>query len=332
MKLLSMKIEDANHAGIVIGSEVLDVTAYIDSPGATLRHEKAEMRPPLEDALDLYRFSVETSPLICSTGLTALDIYKISVIPLSHLVSYIEKNQSHADSCREAGMLLPLNSIKLNPPVLRPGKILAVGLNYAAHAAEQNIKPPETPLIFSKNVTALIAPNQAIQLPYASDQVDYEAELAFVIGREAQSVSAERAFDYIAGYTIINDVTARDLQAREKQWVRAKGLDTFAPCGPWLVTPDEISDPHALDIELRVNGELRQQSNTSDLIFKIPQLVEFISQDLTLRPGDIISTGTPSGVGVFMNPPVYLKDGDQLDITLAGVGELHNPVKGRAGH
>jgi 2-keto-4-pentenoate hydratase/2-oxohepta-3-ene-1,7-dioic acid hydratase in catechol pathway len=243
----------------------------------------------------------------------------------------IEHDQAHADECREAEMLLPLNSISLNPPVLAPGKILAVGLNYAAHAAEQNIKPPETPLIFSKNVTALIAPNQAIQLPWASDQVDYEAELAFVISREAKAVSAERAFDYIAGYTIMNDVTARDLQAREKQWVRAKGLDTFAPCGPWLVTQDEINDPHAVDIELRVNGELRQQSNTSDLIFKIPQLVEFISQDLTLRPGDIISTGTPSGVGVFMNPPVYLKDGDQIDITLAGIGELHNSVKGRVG-
>jgi 2-keto-4-pentenoate hydratase/2-oxohepta-3-ene-1,7-dioic acid hydratase in catechol pathway len=310
MKLLSMKLGNENRAGIVIGEEVLDVSKYLDSRGVLVQNEPREFMPDgFEDALAVYQLGIE------------------KFLPL---VSRIENDQLHADECREAGMLLPLNSINLNPPVLRPGKILAVGLNYAAHAAEQNIKPPETPLIFSKNVTALIAPNQPIQLPYASDQVDYEAELAFVIGKEAKAVSAERAFDYIAGYTIINDVTARDLQAREKQWVRAKGLDTFAPCGPWLVTQDEIGDPHALDIELRVNGELRQQSNTSDLIFKIPQLVEFISQDLTLRPGDMISTGTPSGVGVFMNPPVYLKDGDQIDITLAGVGELHNPVKGRA--
>ncbi len=310
MKLLSMKLGNENRAGIVIGEEVLDVSAYLDSRGVLIQNEPDEIMPDLfEDALAVYQLGIE------------------KFLPL---VSRIETDQPHADECREAGMLLPLNSIELNPPVLAPGKILAVGLNYAAHAAEQNIKPPETPLIFSKNVTALIAPNQAIQLPWASDQVDYEAELAFVIGREARSVSAAQAFDYIAGYTIVNDVTARDLQAREKQWVRAKGLDTFAPCGPWLVTQDEISDPHALDIELRVNGELRQQSNTSDLIFKIAQLVEFISQDLTLRPGDIISTGTPSGVGVFMDPPVYLKDGDQIDIRLAEVGELHNPVKGRA--
>src|SRR5437868_7317581 len=310
MKLLSMKLGNANRAGIVIGEEVLDVSAYLDSRGVLIQNEPREFMPDgFEDALAVYQLGIE------------------KFLPL---VSHIENDQAHADECREAEMLLPLNSINLNPPVLTPGKILAVGLNYAAHAAEQNIKPPETPLIFSKNVTALIAPNQAIQLPYASDQVDYEAELAFVIGREARSVSAERAFDYIAGYTVINDVTARDLQAREKQWARAKGLDTFAPCGPWLVTHDEIGDPHALDIELRVNGELRQQSNTSDLIFKIPQLVEFLSQDLTLRPGDIISTGTPSGVGVFMDPPVYLQDGDEIEITLADIGELRNPVVGRA--
>lgn len=298
MKLLSMKIGDANHAGIVVGDEVLDVTA-LAATGAASAGEWLESHSRLEDALDLYRLGVEK---------------------LSALV----------DAHKESGPLLPLDSIKLNPPVLRPGKILAVGLNYAAHAAEQNIKPPESPLIFSKNVTALIAADEPIQLPHASERVDYEAELAFVIGREARSVSAEDAFDYVAGYTIVNDVTARDLQAREKQWVRAKGLDTFAPCGPWLVTQDEIADPHALDISLRVNGELRQQSNTSDLIFKIAQLVEFISQDLTLRPGDIVSTGTPSGVGVFMDPPIYLQGGEQIEITIAGIGQLRNPVAGRA--
>jgi 2-keto-4-pentenoate hydratase/2-oxohepta-3-ene-1,7-dioic acid hydratase in catechol pathway len=310
MKLLSMKIGNANHAGIVIGDEVLDVSAYLDARGVLIQNEPDEIMP------DVF--------------VDALAVYQLGIEKFLPLVSRIETDQPHADECREAGMLLPLNSINLNPPVLAPGKILAVGLNYAAHAAEQNIKPPETPLIFSKNVTALTAPNEPIQLPHASERVDYEAELAFVIGREAKSVSAERALDYVAGYMILNDVTARDLQAREKQWVRAKGLDTFAPCGPWLVTPDEVGDPHALDIALRVNGELRQQSNTSDLIFKIPQLVEFITQDLTLRPGDIISTGTPSGVGVFMDPPVYLKGGDEVEIKLAGVGELRNTVKGRA--
>jgi acylpyruvate hydrolase len=309
MKLLSMKRDNENRAGLVIGDEVLDVRAYTMPDDPTAERERFERAEQYKDALDLYLYGVEN---------------------LAAIVADIASDQRRADAYREAGLLLSLDTVELNAPVLAPGKILAVGLNYAAHAAEQNIKPPETPLIFSKNVTALIAPNQAIQLPHASEQVDYEAELAFVIGREARSVSAEHAFDYIAGYMIMNDVTARDLQAREKQWVRAKGLDTFAPCGPWLVTRDEISDPHTLDIELRLNGELRQQSNTSDLIFKIPQLVEFISQDLTLRPGDIISTGTPSGVGVFMNPPVYLQDGDRIEIRLDGIGQLHNPVQGRA--
>ena len=309
MKLLSMKVDGDDRGGIVIGNDALDVTAVVGLLRADGAVPAAESEAVFRDALALYRAGTDW---------------------LKTLVSRVDADASFADECRKSGALAPLSSLTLNPPVLAPGKILAVGLNYAAHAAEQNIKPPATPLVFSKNVTALIAVNQPIQLPHASDQVDYEAELAFVIGREAKAVSAERAFDYIAGYTILNDVTARDLQAREKQWVRAKGLDTFAPCGPWLVTHDEIGDPHALDISLRVNGELRQQSNTSDLIFKIPQLVEFISQDLTLRPGDIISTGTPSGVGVFMNPPVYLQDGDQIEIRLAGLGELRNFVRGRA--
>jgi acylpyruvate hydrolase len=199
-------------------------------------------------------------------------------------------------------------------------------LNYAAHAAEGNAKAPDFPLVFSKNVTALIATRDEIKLPRVSEMIDYEAELAVVIGKSATSVSADHAMEYVAGYTIMNDVTARDLQKRERQWVRAKGLDTFAPCGPWLVTTDEITDPHDLDVELVVNGEVRQHSNTGDLIFKIPQLIEFISQDMTLKPGDIISTGTPSGVGVYMNPPVFLKDGDQVEIIIEQIGVLSNPV------
>jgi 2-keto-4-pentenoate hydratase/2-oxohepta-3-ene-1,7-dioic acid hydratase in catechol pathway len=227
---------------------------------------------------------------------------------------------------KATGALIPLSGVRLNPPVAAPGKILAVGLNYAAHAAEGNAKPPEFPLVFSKCVTSLIGNRDHIHLPRVSEMVDYEAELAVVVGREARCVSADEAMNYVAGYTIMNDVTARDLQKRERQWVRAKGLDTFAPCGPWLVTTDEITDPHSLGIELTVNGEVRQGSNTGDLIFKIPELIAFISQDLTLKPGDIISTGTPSGVGVFMNPPVFLKDGDQIDITIEKIGVLSNSV------
>ncbi len=217
----------------------------------------------------------------------------------------------------------------MNPPILHPGKILAVGLNYAAHAREGDRKPPERPLIFSKNVTALIGPGDSVRLPRISDKVDYEAELAVVIGKEGRSISSDSAFEHIAGYTIMNDITARDLQRSESQWARAKGLDTFAPCGPWLVTTDEIADPHVLDISLRVNGEPRQQSNTNDLIFKIPYLIEFISQDLTLLPGDIISTGTPSGVGAYISPPVFLKHGDLIEINISQIGVLKNRVVGK---
>lgn len=322
MKLLSMLVEGRNRAGILIGDEVLDVTAYCeimelkgewiaaDSGPAQFQHIEGGYR----DALDILRRGLAWRTRIMAT---------------------IESNPTLVGELKATGALTLLSAVRLNAPILAPGKILAVGLNYAAHAAEQNAKPPEFPLVFSKCVTSLTATRDEIQLPQVSQMIDYEAELAVVIGKEARSVSADRALEFVAGYTIINDVTARDLQKRERQWVRAKGLDTFAPCGPWLVTTDEIADPHNLDIELVVNGEVRQHSNTNDLIFKIPQLIEFISQDLTLKPGDIISTGTPSGVGVFMNPPVFLKEGDQVEITVERIGVLSNSVSSStecAGH
>jgi 2,4-didehydro-3-deoxy-L-rhamnonate hydrolase len=295
-----MNVAGRARAGVVVGEDALDVAGFCELTG-----EAESMSAVPRDALDLYKL-----------GNGFLQAH------LSRLAS----DGPLTERCREAGVLRPLSAIKLNPPVIAPGKILAVGLNYAAHAAEQNKKPPESPLIFSKNVTALIGLEDKIRLPRISEQVDYEAELAIVIGKEATSVRAEDAFEHIAGYTIMNDVTARDLQSSERQWARAKGLDTFAPCGPWLVTTEEITDPDSLDLELRVNGELRQKSNTSDLIFKIPQVIEFISQDLTLLPGDIISTGTPSGVGVYMQPPVFLKDSDEIEIRVERIGTLRNRV------
>jgi 2-keto-4-pentenoate hydratase/2-oxohepta-3-ene-1,7-dioic acid hydratase in catechol pathway len=318
MKLLSMKNERGDSAGIVIGEEVLDVTGFCeiiegrgewveaDTDMATYHHIEGAYR----DALDLFRRGQDW---------------------LSNIIAKLENDSILTNQCREVGVLVPLARVRLNAPIVAPGKILAVGLNYAAHAAEQNAQPPESPLIFSKCTTALVGPGDAIRLPRISDKIDYEAELAVIVGREARNVAADDAYDYIAGYAIMNDVTARDLQRRERQWARAKGLDTFAPCGPWLVTKDEVADPHSLALELRVNQEVRQSSNTNDLIFKIPQLIEFISQDLTLRPGDIISTGTPSGVGVFSNPPVFLRDGDQVEITIERIGTLANPVAGYEG-
>lgn len=316
MKLLSMLVEGRNRAGILIGEEVLDVTAYCEIMELKGELIEAESDPTQFQHIEgAYR--------------DALDIVRHGLTWRNNIVATIDLSPALLGELKATGALIPLSAARLNPPVVHPGKILAVGLNYAAHAAEGNAKAPEFPLVFSKNVTALIATRDEIKLPRVSEMIDYEAELAVVIGKEAKSVSADHAMEYVAGYTIMNDVTARDLQKRERQWVRAKGLDTFAPCGPWLVTTDEIADPHNLDIELVVNGEVRQHSNTGDLIFRIPQLIEFISQDLTLKPGDIISTGTPSGVGVYMNPPVFLKDGDQVEITIERIGVLSNLVAAR---
>ena len=318
MKLLSMKSERGAVAGIITGEEVLDVPGFfeiVEGRGEWIESDAAS--PTYHHIEGLY--------------LDALDLCKHGPDWQAQILKRLEGDSILANQCRQDGVLVPLSKAALNPPVLAPGKILAVGLNYAAHAAEQNAQPPESPLIFSKCTTALIGPEDAIRLPRISDKIDYEAELAVVIGKEARSVAASDAYDYIAGYTIMNDVTARDLQRRERQWARAKGLDTFAPCGPWLVTTDEIADPHSLDIELRVNGESRQRSNTNDLIFKIPQLIEFISQDLTLKPGDIISTGTPSGVGVYSSPPVFLRAGDKIEIEVSRIGRLVNSVVGPEG-
>ncbi len=219
-----------------------------------------------------------------------------------------------------------LEEVRLRAPLLRPGKIICVGLNYSDHAAEQGVKPPASPVIFSKYANAVVGPEEAIRLPRASVQVDYEAELAFVIGRRTKHVSEAEAMACVAGYTVCHDVSARDFQFGDGQWTRGKTCDTFCPIGPALVTADEVPDPHALDIELRLNGTTMQKSNTRQLIFSIPFLVHFLSQSMTLEPGDLVSTGTPPGVGCFRKPPVYLKAGDTVEITVERVGTLRNPV------
>jgi acylpyruvate hydrolase len=313
MKLLSMKRDGLDRTGIVIGEEVLDLTGFLEIIEQRGEWVEAEAQPPFYHHLE-------------GAFKDALDVCKRGEEWVRDKISRFENDLVLADDCRKLGALKQLSSVRLNPPVIAPGKILAVGLNYAAHAAEQSIEPPGYPLVFSKCTSALVGPEDEIRLPRVSDHIDYEAELAVVIGKQAKSVSAATALQYVAGYTIMNDVTARDLQKRERQWTRAKGLDTFAPCGPWLVTKDEIADPHTLGVELRVNGEVRQKSNTSDLIFGIQKLIEFISEDLTLNPGDIISTGTPSGVGVYRQPPVYLKGGDVIEIEIDRIGKLRNPV------
>jgi 2-keto-4-pentenoate hydratase/2-oxohepta-3-ene-1,7-dioic acid hydratase in catechol pathway len=219
-----------------------------------------------------------------------------------------------------------LASVKLLAPIPRPPKLICVGLNYRDHAIESKMEIPSVPTIFNKFPNVVIGPGAPIVLPKASTRPDYEAEFAFVIGRGGRNISAAQAMDHVFGYTIVNDVSARDLQMATTQWLMGKTCDTFAPMGPWLVTRDEIADPHALDISLEIAGEVLQNSNTRELIFKIPDLIAHLSSVVTLEPGDVVSTGTPSGVGFARKPPRYLKAGDEVKVRVAGLGELVNPV------
>ena len=218
-----------------------------------------------------------------------------------------------------------LSEATLLAPVPAPSKVVAIGLNYMDHCREQNIEPPKMPIIFAKFPTAVVGPGAAVRWdPALTRQVDYEVELAVVMGRTARRVPAAEALDCVAGYTICNDVSARDLQFGDRQWVRGKSLDTFCPLGPWLVTKDEIPDPHDLSLRCTVNGEILQDSTTAEMIFGVPQLIEFISRAFSLLPGDVIATGTPDGVGVFRSPQVFLKDGDVVTVEVEGLGQLTN--------
>ena len=221
----------------------------------------------------------------------------------------------------------PLDGVWLAAPLANPSKIICVGLNYYDHCREQDIEVPGRPVLFAKFPSSIIGPGEEITWsPDTSQKVDYEAELAVVIGRRGRNVPVEQAYDYVAGYTIVNDVSARDAQFADGQWSRGKSFDTFCPMGPYLLTADEVPDPHTLDIRCWVNGELRQESNTRELIFKVHDLLAYISRTSTLMPGDVLSTGTPGGVGVFRDPPVFLKPGDLVEVEIEKLGRLRNRV------
>lgn len=222
--------------------------------------------------------------------------------------------------------LVNLDDIRLEAPVPRPSKIICIGLNYLDHVIESGAEIPKAPLIFSKFDTCVCASEQPIVLPLGSEQVDFEAELAVVIGRRAKSIGVASAMDHVFGYTNLNDVSARDMQFADGQWQRGKSCDTFAPFGPFVATKDEIADPHKLRIQFRLNDVTMQDSNTDQLIFKIPELIEYLSRSITLEPGDIIATGTPPGVGFARKPPVFLKDGDICEVEIDGLGVLINSV------
>jgi 2-keto-4-pentenoate hydratase/2-oxohepta-3-ene-1,7-dioic acid hydratase in catechol pathway len=225
----------------------------------------------------------------------------------------------------------PLADVKLLAPIPRPPKIICVGLNYRDHAIEAKMEIPAVPTIFSKFPTSIIGPGEPIVLPKDSQKPDYEAEFAFIIAKGGRYISPEQWQEHVFGYTNLNDVSARDYQMATSQWMMGKTFDTFAPMGPWIVSADEIADPHALDIELSINGEVLQHSNTRELIFRIPDLLVYLSSVFTLEPGDVVSTGTPSGVGFSYKPPRWLRAGDQVVLAVEGIGELRNPVIAEGG-
>jgi 2-keto-4-pentenoate hydratase/2-oxohepta-3-ene-1,7-dioic acid hydratase in catechol pathway len=230
------------------------------------------------------------------------------------------------DAALAPGDPAPADAPELAP--LRPAAIVCIGLNYADHVRESGMETPKRPLVFAKLPQSVAGPGEAVVIDAeVTEQVDWEVELAVVIGETARNVPAERALEHVFGYTVANDVSARDLQFADGQWVRAKSLDTFCPLGPAVVTRDEVPDPQALALRTRVNGELMQDSNTSEMIFGVAELIAFCSRSFTLRPGDVLLTGTPWGCGAFMDPPRFLAPGDTMEIEVEGVGTLVNPVQ-----
>ena len=259
-------------------------------------------------------------------NLNQLSAGKLPRTMLEFLQSGEAGMQIAKDVLGEARGDIALDSVKLLSPIPNPSKVIAIGLNYMDHIREVNIGIPELATMFCKYPSSIIG-NQA-EICWSAgltQQVDYEAELALVIGKTARNVSEAEAYDYIAGYMNCNDVSARDLQFRPgDQWLRGKCLDSFCPLGPYLVTRDEINDPHDLSIKCELNGQLMQDSNTSEMVYRIPYLIEYLSQAFTLLPGDVIATGTPHGVGAFRQPPIWLKQGDVVTVKIDGLGALSN--------
>jgi acylpyruvate hydrolase len=306
MKLAQFKTRtmDRHRPGFLMGERLIDLAAL----ASAIKQAGAQVPAWLLDVKD------------------TIDIIRRGDEALAEIKTLMDEAQAGRVAIDER-LAFALDSVELLPPV-HPGKILAIGRNYVDHAIEGGAEPPAAPLIFTKLLNSLSAHGAPIVLPAISSQVDYEAELAVVIGRGAKRASESEALDHVFGYTLINDVSARDLQFGDGQWVRGKGLDGFAPLGPFITTRDEIGDVHSLKIEGRLNGQVMQSSNTGKMIFKVPYLISYISQGITLEPGDVIATGTPDGVGIFRQPPVLLKAGDVYEVIIENLGTLRNPVVG----
>jgi 2-keto-4-pentenoate hydratase/2-oxohepta-3-ene-1,7-dioic acid hydratase in catechol pathway len=264
------------------------------------------------------------------SGQTVSDLSTAGYVSLLDFIESGPEGRTAAEKLAAGGGGYPLDKVKLLAPIPRPRKLICVGLNYRDHAAETNSEIPSVPTIFNKFATAVIAPGDNIVLPKVSESPDYEAEFAFVIGRGGRNIAGADWPKHVFGYTMVNDVSARDYQKATTQWLMGKTFDTFAPMGPWIVSADEIADPHNLDIQLEIGGERLQNSNTRELIFKIPDLIAFLSSVFTLEPGDIVSTGTPAGVGVARKPQRFLRPGDEVVVRMPAIGELRNPVVAEA--
>jgi len=306
MKLLTYSIDDERSLGIVEDDFVLDLEKTLVAFQNNQGNEVTVLPSFPLDLLSLLRASEMTWKL------------------LSEVLAWIRSKKMETVY---KSVTLPLESVTIHAPLSNPSKIIGIGLNYADHCREQNIPNPKSILLFAKFPSAIIGPNESIQWdPEISKEVDYEAELAVIIGRETFRVEPEETWESIAGYSIVNDVSARDVQFADRQWVRGKSFDTFCPIGPYLTTRDEIENPHSLGVRTRVNGQLVQNSNTKEMVFKVNEIVAFISKSITLYPGDIICTGTPGGVGYFHDPMILLKPGDMVEIEIDGLGTLRNPV------
>lgn len=304
MKLVTFQYEDKRSIGAYIdGDCVIDLhesyKQMLRTEGKTRIEEKAQAYVPstMEDFLRGGEDSMEAA---------------------RGVVDYVLKNAG--------GTVYERKQVKLLAPLHQPEKIICVGHNYREHILEMGREIPEYPVVFAKFANTIIGPEDDIPFYPISEQLDYEAEFVFVVGKEAKNVKEEDALDYVAGYSIANDVTYRDIQRRTLEWLQGKSVDGSAPIGPWIVTSDELQDPSGLAVTLKVNGEVRQQTNTENLVFTVPKLVAFLSNLMTLKPGDIILTGTPGGVGVAMDPPRFLTEGDVVTIDIDQVGTLENKV------
>jgi acylpyruvate hydrolase len=238
------------------------------------------------------------------------------------------KKQYESEPKKLKDIVYDIGRVKIKAPILNPRKIVCLGLNYSDHAKEGGLKPPELPILFSKPPTAIVGHDEPVIYPKISNKIDYEVELAVIMGKKGREIPEKKAYEYVAGYAVFNDVSARDIQFGDGQWFRGKSFDTFAPLGPCLTLKEQVSNPQNLKMQMKVNGEIRQDSSTKNMFFKIPYLISFISDVMTLEPGDIIATGTPSGVGIYAKPePRLLKAGDVMEAYVEKLGVLRNPIK-----